>query len=107
ASADVRHHYAVLAPELGEKRVRVVSVRRLIWYIGRIADLSVGGSVHGLALAAVVHVAVAAHRRVGRPLVARKAHEATGRVELPGQRVELAPKGSRDLEVVALVPHDV
>ena len=61
----------------------------------------------GLALVAVVHVAVAADRRVGRPLVARDAHEAAGLVELARQRVQLAPERAGDLEVVALVAHDV
>ena len=61
----------------------------------------------GLALVAVMHVAVAADRRVGRPLVAGDAHEPARLVELLRQRVELAPERAGDLEVVALVADDV
>ena len=93
--------------KLGEQRVRVVRVGRLVGDVDRIRDLRVRGAMDGLALVAVVHVAVAADRRVGRPFVAGDADEAAGLVELRRQRVELAPEGAGDLEVVALVAHDV
>ena len=107
AAADVGDHHAVLAREPGEQRVRVVRVRRLVDHVGRVGDLGVRGAVDGLALVAVVHVAVAADGGVGRPLVAGDAHEPAGLVELAGERVELAPERAGDLEVVALVAHDV
>ena len=84
-----------------------MGVGRLVDDVGRIGDLGMRGAVDGLALVAVVHVAVAADRRVGRPLVAGNAHEATGLVEFAGERVELAPERAGDLEVVALVAHHV
>ena len=107
APADVGRHHAVAAPKLLEQRVRVMRVGALVDDVGRIGDLGMRGAVHGLALVAVVHVAVAAHGGVGRPLVSRNAYEAARLVELGGQRVELAPEGAGDLEVVALMAHDV
>src|SRR5262249_16797205 len=107
AAADVRRHHAVLARKLGEECVRVVGVGCLVHDIGRVGDLGVGGAVDGFAFAAIVHVAVASNGGIGRPLVAGGADEPAGRVELAGQRVEFAPEGARDLEVVALVPHDI
>ena len=60
-----------------------------------------------LALAPVMHVAVAADRGVGRPFVAGDANEAARLVEFLGQHVQLAPERAGDLEVVALMAHHV
>ena len=87
--------------------MRRVGVGALVDDVDRIGDLGVRGAVDGLALVPVVHVAVAAHGRVGGPLVARDADEAARPVEFARERVELAPERTRDLEVVALMPHDV
>ena len=61
----------------------------------------------GLAFVAVVHVAIAAHGGVRRPFVARDADELTWPVEVFCQGVEFAPERAGDLEVIALVAHDV
>ena len=51
-------------------------------------DLSVrvAGAVNGLALVAIMDVAVAANGGVGGPLIARDRNEAAGLVEPSGQR---------------------
>jgi len=107
ATANVRYHHAILAPQPGDQLVRGVRIVPLVRDVRRISDLCVLGPVNGSAFMAIVHIAVAAHGRVRRPFIAWYAHATAGPVELLAQCVELPPDRGRDLEIVALVAHDV
>ena len=52
-------------------------------------------------------IAIAADGRVGAPFIARNAHEFSGDIEFPRQRIEFAPEFAGDLEIIALMADDV
>ena len=107
AAADMRHDDAILAFELAKEFVRVMTVGILVRHVLAIPDLRMARAVDGFAFVAVMDIAIAADGRVGAPLIARNAHEFSGDIEFPGQRIEFAPECAGDLEVIALMADDV
>jgi len=103
-SAAMGIHDAILALQLLEQLVRIVCIDGLVRHI---RHLCMGGANDRPPLIAIEHIPITSNGRIGRPLVTGNTDKCAGLIEPRRHLIELIPKITGDLKVIALMRADI